>query len=111
MDKSLEQLDSMSKVLEDLSAKQEMLDKKTKDAEEYRQLNNKLVHTLSTLFVIFGIIIITLVVSSSLLLNSVIDKYLDSNNMITTTTTDLTTGSDSVLLNDISGSDISNISN
>lgn len=105
-----DELENISKVLEDLSVKQELIDKKTKDAEEYRQLNNKLVHTLSILFIIFGVIIVTMVVSSSLLLNSVIDKYLDSNNMVTTTTTDLATGSDSVLLNDISDSNISNIS-
>lgn len=105
-----EELENISKVLDDLSVKQELIDKKTKDAEEYKQLNNKLVHTLSILFIIFGVIIVTMVVSSSLLLNSVIDKYLDSNNMVTTTTTDVTTGSESVLLNDISDSNISNIS-
>ena len=106
------QLEDISKVLEDLAERQAQLDKKTKDAEEYRQLNNKLLHNQNMCFLVFGIIVIALIISSSVILQNVVNKYLDSNNTVTTTTTtDMTTGSDSVLLNDIHNSNLSGISN
>ena len=106
------QLEDISKVLEDLAERQAQLDKKTKDAEEYRQLNNKLLHNQNMCFLVFGIIVIALIISSSVILLNVVNKYLDSNNTVTTTTTtDMTTGSDSVLLNDIHNSNLSGISN
>lgn len=104
-------LDEMSRVLEDLQEKQNQLDKKTKDAEEYRQLNNKLIHNMTIICISFAIIVIVMVVSHSLVLTNFMSKYIDANSVVTTTTTDLSTGSDSVLLNDINNSDISNISN
>ena len=106
------QLEDISKVLEDLAERQAQLDKKTKDAEEYRQLNNKLLHNQNMCYLVFGIIVIALIISSSVILQNVVNKYLDSNNTVTTTTTtDMTTGSDSVLLNDIHNSNLSGISN
>lgn len=104
-------LDEMSKVLEDLQEKQEQLDKKTKDAEEYRQMNNKLIHNMTVICISFAVIVVVTIVSYSLVLTNFMNKYVDANSVITTTTTDLSTGSDSVLLNDINNSDISNISN
>lgn len=104
-------LDEMSKVLEDLQEKQEQLDKKTKDAEEYRQMNNKLIHNMIVICISFAVIVVVTIISYSLVLTNFMNKYVDANSVITTTTTDLSTGSDSVLLNDINGSNISNISN
>lgn len=104
-------LDEMSKVLEDLQEKQIQLDKKTKDAEEYRQMNNKLIHNMTVICISFAVIVVVTIVSYSLVLTNFMNKYVDANSVITTTTTDLSTGSDSVLLNDINNSDISNISN
>ena len=106
-----DKLDEMSKVLEDLQEKQELLDKKTKDAEEYRQMNNKLIHNMTVICISFAVIVVVTIVSYSLVLTNFMNKYVDANSVITTTTTDLSTGSDSVLLNDINGSNISNISN
>lgn len=106
-----DKLEEMSKVLEDLQEKQIQLDKKTKDAEEYRQMNNKLIHNITVVCISFAIIVIVTIVSYSLVLTNFMNKYVDANSVITTTTTDLSTGSDSVLLNDIDGSNISNISN
>lgn len=104
-------LDEMSRILEDLQEKQNQIDKKTKDAEEYRQLNNKLIHNMTIICISFAIIVIVMIVSHSLVLTNFMSKYVDANSVVTTTTTDLSTGSDSVLLNDINNSDISNISN
>lgn len=104
-------LDEMSKVLEDLQEKQNQLDKKTKDAEEYRQMNNKLIHNMTVICISFAVIVVVTIISYSLVLTNFMNKYVDANSVITTTTTDLSTGSDSVLLNDINGSNISNISN
>lgn len=104
-------LDEMSKVLEDLQEKQIQLDKKTKDAEEYRQMNNKLIHNMTVICISFAVIVVVTIVSYSLVLTNFMNKYVDANSVITTTTTDLSTGSDSVLLNDVNGSNISNISN
>lgn len=106
-----DKLDEMSKVLEDLQEKQMQLDKKTKDAEEYRQMNNKLIHNMTVICISFAVIVIITIISFSLVLTNFMDKYVDSNSVVTTTTTDLSTGSDSVLLNDINGSNISSISN
>ena len=106
-----DKLEEMSKVLEDLQEKQAQLDKKTKDAEEYRQMNNKLIHNMTVICISFAIIVIVTIVSFSLVLTNFMNKYVDANSVITTTTTDLSTGNDSVLLNDIDGSNISNISN
>ena len=106
-----DKLEEMSKVLEDLQEKQVQLDKKTKDAEEYRQMNNKLIHNMTVICISFAIIVIVTIVSFSLVLTNFMNKYVDANSVITTTTTDLSTGNDSVLLNDIDGSNISNISN
>ena len=106
-----DKLEEMSKVLEDLQEKQAQLDKKTKDAEEYRQMNNKLIHNMTVICISFAIIVVVTIVSFSLVLTNFMNKYVDANSVITTTTTDLSTGSDSVLLNDIDGSNISNISN
>ena len=104
-------LDEMSKVLEDLQEKQIQLDKKTKDAEEYRQMNNKLIHNMTVICISFAVIVVVTIISYSLVLTNFMNKYVDANSVITTTTTDLSTGNDSVLLNDISGTNISNISN
>ena len=106
-----EKLDKMAKVLEDLQEKQEQLDRKTKDAEEYRQMNNKLIHNMTVICISFAVIVVVTIVSYSLVLTNFMNKYVDANSVVTTTTTDLSTGSDSVLLNDINGSNISNISN
>lgn len=106
-----DKLEEMSKVLEDLQEKQVQLDKKTKDAEEYRQMNNKLIHNMTVICISFAIIVVVTIVSYSLVLTNFMNKYVDANSVITTTTTDLSTGNDSVLLNDIDGSNISNISN
>lgn len=106
-----DKLDEMSKVLEDLQEKQIQLDKKTKDAEEYRQMNNKLIHNMTVICISFAVIIVVTIISYSLVLTNFMNKYVDANSVITTTTTDLSTGNDSVLLNDISGTNISNISN
>lgn len=106
-----DKLEEMSKVLEDLQEKQAQLDKKTKDAEEYRQMNNKLIHNMTVICISFAIIVVVTIVSFSLVLTNFMNKYVDANSVITTTTTDLSTGNDSVLLNDIDGSNISNISN
>ena len=106
-----DKLDEMSKILEDLQEKQIQLDKKTKDAEEYRQMNNKLIHNMTVICISFAVIVIVTIISFSLVLTNFMDRYVDSNSVITTTTTDLSTGSDSVLLNDINDSNISNISN
>lgn len=104
-------LEEMSKILEDLQEKQNQLDKKTKDAEEYRQMNNKLIHNMTVICISFAVIVVVTIISYSLVLTNFMNKYVDANSVITTTTTDLSTGSDSVLLNDINGSNISNISN
>ena len=106
-----DKLEEMSKVLEDLQEKQAQLDKKTKDAEEYRQMNNKLIHNMTVICISFAIIVVVTIISYSLVLTNFMNKYVDANSVITTTTTDLSTGNDSVLLNDINNSDISNISN
>ena len=106
-----DKLDEMSKVLEDLQEKQIQLDKKTKDAEEYRQMNNKLIHNMTVICISFAVIVVVTIISYSLVLTNFMNKYVDANSVITTTTTDLSTGSDSVLLNDISGTNISNSSN
>ena len=106
-----DKLEEMSKVLEDLQEKQIQLDKKTKDAEEYRQLNNKLIHNMTVICISFAVIVVVTIISYSLVLTNFMNKYVDANSVITTTTTDLSTGNDSVLLNDINNSDISNISN
>ena len=106
-----DKLEEMSKVLEDLQEKQVQLDKKTKDAEEYRQLNNKLIHNMTVICISFAVIVVVTIISYSLVLTNFMNKYVDANSVITTTTTDLSTGNDSVLLNDINNSDISNISN
>lgn len=106
-----DKLEEMSKVLEDLQEKQVQLDKKTKDAEEYRQMNNKLIHNMMVICISFAVIVVVTIISYSLVLTNFMNKYVDANSVITTTTTDLSTGSDSVLLNDIDGSNISNISN
>lgn len=106
-----DKLEEMSKVLEDLQEKQVQLDKKTKDAEEYRQMNNKLIHNMTVICISFAVIVVVTIISYSLVLTNFMNKYVDANNVITTTTTDLSTGNDSVLLNDINNSDISNISN
>ena len=104
------ELDKISKVLEDLQEKQELLDKKTKDAEEYRQINNKLIRNMVVICISFAIIVVVTIVSYSLVLTNFINNYTDSNSVVTTTTTDLSTGSDSVLLNNVNNSDVSNIS-
>lgn len=104
------ELDKISKVLEDLQEKQELLDKKTKDAEEYRQMNNKLIRNIMVICISFAIIVVVTIVSYSLVLTNFINNYTDSNSVVTTTTTDLSTGSDSVLLNNVNNSDVSNIS-
>lgn len=104
------ELDKISKVLEDLQEKQELLDKKTKDAEEYRQINNKLIRNMMVICISFAIIVVVTIVSYSLVLTNFINNYTDSNSVVTTTTTDLSTGSDSVLLNNVNNSDVSNIS-
>lgn len=104
------ELDKISKVLEDLQEKQELLDKKTKDAEEYRQMNNKLIRNMMVICISFAIIVVVTIVSYSLVLTNFINNYTDSNSVVTTTTTDLSTGSDSVLLNNVNNSDVSNIS-
>ena len=106
-----DKLEEMSKILEDLQEKQVQLDKKTKDAEEYRQMNNKLIHNMMVICISFAVIVVVTIISYSLVLTNFMNKYVDANSVITTTTTDLSTGSDSVLLNDIDGSNISNISN
>lgn len=106
-----DKLEEMSKVLEDLQEKQVQLDKKTKDAEEYRQMNNKLIHNMTVICISFAVIVVVTIISYSLVLTNFMNKYVDANSVITTTTTDLSTGNDSVLLNDINNSDISNISN
>ena len=67
------QLEDISKVLEDLAERQAQLDKKTKDAEEYRQLNNKLLHNQNMCFLVFGIIVIALIISSSVILQNVVN--------------------------------------
>ena len=105
-----EELENISKVLEDLSVKQELIDKKTKDAEEYRQMNNKLIHNMTVICISFAIIVVVTIVSYSLVLTNFMNNYIDSNSVVTTTTTDLSTGSDSVLLNNVNNSDVSNIS-
>lgn len=104
------ELDKISKVLEDLQEKQELLDKKTKDAEEYRQMNNKLIRNMMVICISFAIIVVVTIASYSLVLTNFINNYTDSNSAVTTTTTDLSTGSDSVLLNNVNNSDVSNIS-
>lgn len=106
-----DKLEEMSKVLEDLQEKQVQLDKKTKDAEEYRQMNNKLIHNMTVICISFAVIVVVTIISYSLVLTNFMNKYVDANSVITTTATDLSTGNDSVLLNDINNSDISNISN
>lgn len=105
------EFENISKVLDNLQQKQEQLDKKTRDVEEYKQINNKLIHNMTILCISFVIIVIVAIISYSIVLTNFMNKYVDSNSVITTTTTDLSTGSDSVLLNDIHNSDISNISN
>ena len=104
------ELDKISKILEDLQEKQKLLDKKTKDAEEYRQMNNKLIRNMMVICISFAIIVVVTIVSYSLVLTNFINNYTDSNSVVTTTTTDLSTGSDSVLLNNVNNSDVSNIS-
>lgn len=96
-----QKLDDLSKLLDDLAIKQEIIDKKTKDAEEYKQLNNKLVKALITISSIFTGIIIVLIIGSGVLLNNVIDKYIDSNTnkIVTTSTNELTTDSSDILIN------------
>lgn len=98
-----DKLEEMSKVLEDLQEKQVQLDKKTKDAEEYRQMNNKLIHNMTVICISFAVIVVVTIISYSLVLTNFMNKYVDANSVITTTTTDLSTGNDSVLLNDTSG--------
>lgn len=107
-----EKFDDVSRLLEDLSKKQEILDKKTKDAAEYRSMNEKLLKLLYTILIIFGISIMCMIICASVLLTNTINKYLDTNvtETVSTTTTDLSTGNNSVLINDLENSSVSNIS-
>ena len=107
-----DKIEDVSKLLEDLSVKQEILDKKTRDAAEYRSMNEKLLKLLYAILIIFGVSIVSMIICATLLLNNVINKYLDTNvtETISTTTTDLSTGNNGVLINDLNNSSVSNIS-
>ena len=97
----MKKLDDLSKVLDDLTEKQEVIDKKTRDAEEYKQLNNKLIRALVIISSIFTCIILVLIIGSGVLLNNVIDKYIDSNTnkTVTTSTNELSTDNSNILIN------------
>lgn len=75
----MEKLEEMSKMLEILEKKQNEIDKKTKDAEAYKELNLKLIQHNNITHIIFGILILIYVICNSMIIYHLVDKYFELN--------------------------------